>query len=151
MDKLAELIANIELAIRYLLSGVAIYAIYLLGLANAASHIDWIGEQPVLAAFLTGAIGFSAYSIYRIVFWVVGDGVAWLLRLSAPALERGKALLYHKAYANFLVWRRKAAFDEALKGYLDYRWAVVHFTFIVALALVFALANREANSIIDMW
>ena len=149
MDKLVGLISNIELSIRYLLSGVAIYAIYLMGLRDVSSHLEWIGEQPLLAAFVTGAVGFVAYSIYRIIFWVVGDGIAWLLRLSAPALEREDSLLYHRAYASFLLWRRKAAFDESLNGYLHYRWAVVHFTFIVALALVFTLDNREENSIID--
>lgn len=151
MDKLTELISNLELAIRYLLSGVAIYAIYLLGLCDPVPQIKWIGEQPVLAAFVAGSVGFTAYSLYRIVFWVAGDGVAWLLRISAPSLDRGTSKLYHGAYASFLLWRRKAGFDEALNGYLHYRWAVVHFAYIVTFALWFALANREAHSLIEQW
>lgn len=151
MDKLAGLISNLELFIRYLLSGVAVYAIYLLGLCDPAPHIEWLSKQPVLAAFVAGAAGFAVYSLYRIIFWVVGDGVAWLAHISAPSLERGKSKLYHGAYASFLLWRRKSGFDEALNGYLHYRWAVVHFTYIVTFALWFALANREPHSLIDRW
>jgi hypothetical protein len=151
MDKLAGLISNLELSIRYLLSGVAVYAIYLLGLCDPTIHIEWIGKQPVLAAFVAGAVGFTAYSLYRIIFWVIGDGVAWLLRISAPSVERGTSKLYHGAYASFLIWRRKSGFDEALNGYLHYRWAVVHFTYIVTFALWFALANHEPHSLIEQW
>lgn len=151
MDKLAGLISNIELSIRYLLSGVAVYAIYLLGLCDASAHIEWISKQPLLAAFVAGSIGFASYSLYRIVFWIIGDGLAWLSGISAPALERRDSRLYHSAYASFLLWRRKSGFDEALNGYLHYRWAVVHFTYIVVIALWFALAYREAHSLIDVW
>jgi hypothetical protein len=151
MDKLAGLFSNIELSIRHLLSGVAVYAIYLLGLCDPGPHIEWIGEQPVLAAFVAGAVGFTVYSLYRIIFWVVGDGAAWLLRISAPSTERGTSKLYHSAYASFLLWRRKAGFNEALNGYLHYRWAVVHFTYIVTFTLWFALANREPHSLIEQW
>lgn len=152
MDKLAGLISNIELSIRHLLSGVAVYAIYLLGLCEPTPHIEWIAEHPVLAAFIAGAVGFTVYSLYRIVFWVVGDGIAWQLGISAPSLERAPSQqLYHGAYASFLLWRRKTGFDEALNGYLHYRWAVVHFTYIVTFSLWFALANREPDSIIQQW
>ncbi len=151
MDKLAGLISNLELAIRYLLSGVAVYAIYLLGLCDPAPHIEWIGKQPIQAAFASVAVGFTVYSLYRIIFWVVGDGAAWLSGISAPSLERGTSIFYHNAYANFLLWRRKADFDEALNGYLHYRWAVVHFTYIVTFALWFAIANHEPHSLIEQW
>lgn len=151
MDKLAGLISNVELSIRYLLSGVAVYATYLLGLFDPTFHIEWISKRPVLAAFVAGALGFTVYSLYRIIFWVVGDGIAWLTRISAPSLDRGNSRLYHGAYASFLLWRRKSAFDEALNGYLHYRWAVVHFTYIVTFALWFALVNRESHSLIEQW
>lgn len=151
MDKLAGLISNLELFIRYLLSGVAVYAIYLLSLCNPSPHIEWIGEQPVLAAFFAGAAGFAAYSLYRIIFWVVGDGAAWLTGISAPSLDRGESKLYHGPYASFLLWRYKSGFDEALNGYLHYRWAVVHFTYIVTFALWFAIVNHEPHSLVEQW
>lgn len=151
MDKLAGLISSIELSIRYLLSGVVVYAIYLLGLFDPSAHIEWVDKQPLLAAFVAGAVGFTAYSLYRILFWVVGDSAAWWLRLSAPSLDRNRSWLYHGAYARFLLWRRKSSFDEALNGYLHYRWAGVHFTYIVTLALWVALVYRENDSLIAQW
>lgn len=149
MDKLAGLKSNIELLIRYLLSGVTICAIYLLSLADPLVHIKWIPNEPALAAFVAAAVGFVAYSIYRIVFWIIGDGVAWLLGLSAPALDKGTSILYHKPYSNFLLWRRSKDLDEALNGYLHYRWAVVHFAFVISIALIFAVISSEPKSIIN--
>lgn len=151
MDKIAGLISNIELFIRYLLSGVAIYAIYLLGLCDSSAHITWISKQPLLAAFIASTIGFTLYSIYRLVFWIIGDGIAWFLGLSAPSIDRIKGESnYAPSYAKFLIWRRKD-FNETLNGYLHYRWAVVHFVNIVAAALIFALVNKEVGSIIAIW
>ena len=154
MDKLAGLITNIELAIRYLLSGTAVYAIYLLGLSNPCPHITWIAQHPLPSAFVTIALGFTIYSIYRTVFWVVGDGLAFQFNLSAPSLTKDKnksQYLYHAPYTKFLLWRREDKFDEKLNGYLHYRWAVTHFILIVALLLAFALINCEPKSIIDTW
>ncbi|MGQ7814592.1 hypothetical protein ACUTAH_02765 [Metapseudomonas furukawaii] len=149
MDQLASLISNIELAIRYLLSGVAICVIYLVSLADPVPPIMLIVDHPGLSAFMAGVIGFTVYSLYRLLFWIVGDGVAWKMGLSAPGLYR--SCLYHRPYARFLVWRRDNAFSTTLNGYLHYRWAVTHFTYIVAFALCFALAYRQDGSLVDLW
>ena len=152
MDKLAGLITNIELAVRYLLSGIAVYAIYLLGLSNPFPHIAWIAQHALPSAFITFALGFTIYSIYRILFWVIGDALAFHFKLSAPSLNKDKCqYLYHAPYTKFLLWRRVDKFDEKLNGYLHYRWAVTHFTLITALVLAFALFNCEPKSIIDTW
>ena len=151
MDKITGLISNIEFFIRHLLSGVAIYAIYLLSLCDSSLQIEWISNKPLIAAFIATAIGFTFYSIYRLLFWVMGDGIAWLLGFSAPSIDRVKGKSsYALSYAKFLIWRRKD-FNEILNGYLHYRWAVVHFANIVAAALIFALLNREVGSIIAIW
>ncbi|MCY1220866.1 hypothetical protein D9M69_482760 [compost metagenome] len=149
MERLAGLISNIEFSIRYLLSGVVVYAIYLLGLTQPSSQIAWIEAHPGLAGFIAASIGFVAYSLYRITFWIIGDWIAWKLGLSAPSLEPGK--FYDGPYSSFLLWRRKHGFDEPLNGYLHYRWAVVHFCYIVGFALSFALFYREPKSLIDLW
>lgn len=151
MDKLAEhLFGNIELVIRNLLSGIAIYAIYLLSLCDPSCHIEWLSKEPLIAAFGIGALGFSVYSLYRIVFWTIGDGIAYRCKLSSTAQAKMEgAASYAAAYASVLSWRRGIDFDKSLSTYLHYRWAVVHFTFIVVLTLFFALIRRQPTSIID--
>lgn len=151
MDKLVGLISNIELAIRYLLSGIAIYTIYLLRLTEPRPYFQWIVEHSLLAFFISAVLGFTVYSFYRILFFILGDGVAWLIKISAPSLDKGDDCFYHNAYSKFLQWRRSAKFDEALNGYLHYRWALVHYIIIVGFALLFALIYRESGSIIDKW
>lgn len=153
MDKLAEkLFGNIELVIRHLLSGIAIYAIYLLSLSNPTCHIEWISRKPLLAALGMGALGFVVFSLYRITFWALGDEIAYRCKLSSTAhAAKESGASYAAAYAKVLAWRRGKKFDKSLSSYLHYRWAVLHFTFIVSVALVFALTNKQSNSFIDRW
>ena len=151
MDKLVGLISNIELAIRYLLSGLAVCTIFLLGLTKPGPYLQWIIQHSLLTFFISAALGFAIYSFYRILFFIVGDGFAWMFKLSAPSLDKGKSLLYHDAYSQFLQWRRSGKFTEELNGYLHYRWAVVHYVLIVGLALLCALIYREQGSIVDKW
>lgn len=152
LDKLADLISKIELAIRYLLSGAAVCAIYLLSIADPSHQIEWIAIHPLLAAIIVVALGVSIYSVYRGLFYVVGDGAGWLLRLSAPGLFRKKRqFLYHDAYSTYISWRHDAKFPESLNEYLHYRWAVVHFLNIMGIALLHALLYRESRSVIDAW
>jgi hypothetical protein len=156
MNKLAELIVDIEKAIRYLLSGIAVYALFLLSLSNPLGQIKWIEEHLALASFLTVALGFTVYHLYRMFSWVAGDGIAWMFRLSAPSEHKKKPWwepeLYAEAYADFLEWRRSDKnFDEKLNGYLHYRWAVVHFTYIVVITLFVALSCSQCGSVISDW
>jgi len=124
MDKLVGLISNIELAIRYLLSGLTVCTIFLLGLTKPGPYLQWIIQHSLLTFFISAALGFVIYSFY---------------------------LLYHDAYSQFLQWRRSGKFTERLNGYLHYRWALVHYVLIVGLALLFALIYREPGSIVDKW
>jgi hypothetical protein len=155
MEKLLELIKSIELAIRYLLSGAAIVAVYLLGLSDPVQCLGWISDHEAITGFITIAIGFAAYSIYRLAFYVFGDCLAWRRGWSAPAIDR--TLSYPEAYAKFLLWRQggdsrdNKILERHLDRYLNYRWAVVHFSFILAGTLIFALVNAESGSFIRTW
>ncbi|MGB3976287.1 MAG: hypothetical protein WBM02_00185 [bacterium] len=169
MNKLLNLISDIELAIRYLLSGVAITAIYLFSLSgeNLEKRWDLISEHQALALFLVGALGFAVYTLYRILYWIIADEVAWWTYSSAATLDRKKLILKnftgtkvqklkgflrqflrHFPYAKFLQWRRAENFNKSLNGYLHYRWAVVHFTFIFALTLRYFISHCEFGSLI---
>lgn len=150
-DWFTQALASIELVIRYLVSGAAVYAIYVLSVADTAARLTWVQNHLPLAAFIATAAGFVAYSFYRATFWIIGDGVGWLLGLSAPSLVRKDSKLYAAAYAEFLEWRRDPGLHAPLSNYLHYRWAVVHFLYILGFALLHSLVWREAQSVIDQW
>lgn len=153
MNNLFNLISSIELAIRYLLSGVAITAIYLFSLSEENLKIKWdqICKCQAPALFLAVALGFAVFTLYRILYWVIGDCIAWRANASPPSLDRCKPFGIHFAFAKFLLWRRTDNTSEKISGYLHYRWAVVHFTFIFALALAFYSIHCEPDSLMENW
>lgn len=154
MDRFFNMITNIEQAIRYLLSGIVVCAIYIGSIRDVTQGIEWIRSNALLSLFISGAVGFTVYSIYRILFNVIGDGIAWHANISAPALEKNRPdennepISYATAYSRFLLWRRNKDFDESLNGYLHYRWALVHFCFITSIALFIALLLKHNESLI---
>ncbi len=152
MNQILGLINSLEQAIRHLLSGFAIVTIWLLELEpnTMKDNFGWIQSNALFASFLILAVGFIAYSIYRMVFWYIGDKIAYWCDLSAPSLEKANSSDYAKPYAKFLLWRNNEEKQiKIVSSYLNYRWAVSHFTLIVALMLIIALLTCEEKSIID--
>ena len=151
MNNLLNLISDIELAIRYLLSGVAITAIYLFSKQDFVTKWEDICKHQALALFLAGALGFAVFTLYRILYWIIADEVTWWTGVSADSLDRDNSISRPEASARFLQWRRAENFNKSLNGYLHYRWAVVHFTFIFALALAFFSIHCEPDSLMKKW
>jgi len=152
MNQILGFINSLEQAIRYLLSGTTVFTILLLRLKDMSTYIGWLESHPLITAFGIIALGFTTYTIYRMIFYVVGDGIAFLLRQSAPYImkETGDSPFnYARPYAKFLLWRHGESKIKRVSGYLSYRWAMTHFTLIVAFMLQFALCTYETHSIID--
>jgi len=100
MDAIIRLFSKIELVVRFLLSGVALYAIYLLSLERPSTELTWqldlLCGYPMLVAIVICIIGSSVYLLYRMVFWLIGDGIAWWTGSSAPCFGSTKELMRPK-------------------------------------------------------
>lgn len=148
MDKLILLISSVEAAVRYLLSGAVIAAIWVLSVNNPRPIAQWALSNQVATALCVVLIGFTAFSIYRLILWVVGDAIAWKFKASAPAEYREKGISYARPYAEFLRWRHSEDLPQSLSGYLTYRWSVAHFAVVSGLAGLIAALCGESNSIL---
>lgn len=153
MNQILGLINSLEHAIRYLLSGTAVFTILLLRLKDISTYIGWLESHPIITAFGIIALGFTVYTIYRMIFYVVGDGIAFQCGISAPCEIKNEddssRWNYALPYAKFLLWRHGKTKIAIVSDYLRLRWAMTHFTLIVAFMLSFALCTYEAYSIID--
>lgn len=85
MDKLISLVSSLEAAIRYLLSGAVIATIWVMSLNDPWTILQLALSNQVPTALCVALIGFTVFSIYRLVLWVVFDFIAWKLNASAPA------------------------------------------------------------------
>lgn len=148
MDKLLGLLSGLEQAIRYLLTGAVISGIVLMSLHKPDEVLVWAGANLVLGAVFLVVIGATAYTVYRVIFWVIVDRIAWCRDWSAPALRKDLQH-YSSAYAWFLRWRYANKFTEALSRYLWYRWAAAHLVLLSGLVLVFAVFLSADKSCIS--
>lgn len=148
MDKLISLVSSLEAAIRYLLSGAVIATIWMTSLNDPWAILQLALSNQVPAALCVAVIGFTAFSIYRLFLWVVGDFIAWICKASAPTLFFEEGVRYPKPYANFLRWRHSEDLPQSLSGYLTYRWSVAHFAIVSGLAGFIAALSGQSNSII---
>lgn len=146
-DQLSSIIQTTESAIRYLLSGFVVTGVSLLSLANPKPIFAYGTENPLIAIAGIGAVGFVAFSIYRLAAWSLFDGAAFLSRLSAPAVERTN-LFYSEPYSKFLLWRFHSDFGKEIGGYLTYRWSVAHFSMVTAISLISCKFVHSQNSLI---
>jgi len=146
MDRLLGLLANLEAAIRYLLTGVVVGAVWLAAQTDPGPSVAWalMNKSAALGAVL--ASGFLSFVLYRLIFWAVGDYVAWWSGASAPVVLKRKGGHYPEALARFLVWRYSENVKDSLSGYLTYRWAISHFAVVSAVALVVGLYYRKDGS-----
>jgi hypothetical protein len=148
MDKFLSLISSIESAIRYLLTGAAVAALWVISRDNAACIAEWTEDHLEAVMAATAVLGFAVFSIYRLMLWIIGDCVAYRAEWSVPAKLRKKGECdYAGPYARFLEWRYwdKPGLPEKLSGYLNYRWSVTHFA-IVSAATCLAMAFGFAQS-----
>jgi hypothetical protein len=166
VDKLLEILADVEHIIRYLLSGAVLVAIWLATRADWQNFFAKGANNLGASAVVVIAVGFTVYTIYRLLFWTIGDRVARWCKLSAmlktampvneePAtscrMDVAKVLGegFADDYAAFLVWRHSGAVPEVMSRYLFYRWAVAHFAILVAIALPPAILISEPGSLIS--
>lgn len=146
MDTLARLISTIEVAIRYLLTGAVVSAVMIFSSAEYLNGLAWVAENETMTAIIVTAIGFIAFTFYRLLLWTVGDAIAWKLGWSAPSLLHRKGKAYDEPYVHFLKWRYSGAINDALGGYLSFRWAVAHFASVSGITLFLAsFLNQDAS------
>lgn len=151
MDKLISLVSSLEAAIRYLLSGAVIATIWVMSLNDPWTILQLALSNQVPTALCVALIGFTVFSIYRLVLWVVFDFIAWKLNASAPAEYSVDGVSYAKPYAKFLRWRHSEDLPQSLSGYLTYRWSVAHFALVSGLAgLVAALIGQSNSVMVDL-
>jgi len=156
LDKLLSLFSSLESAIRHLLSGAVIATIWFLSRKDPACIVSQMLDHLGFAIACVVVIGVAAFSIYRLVLWIIGDCIAFRLGWSAPALlskefkesDRG----YTRPYAQFLEWRYwdKPGMPDKLSGYLNYRWSVAHLAVVSASACLFiSFWFTQAGSLLD--
>lgn len=148
MDKLISLVSSLEAAIRYLLSGAVIATIGVMSRNDPWPIFQWALSNQAPTALCVSLIGFTSFSIYRLLLWVVFDPIAWKSEASAPALFSVKGLNYSKPYAKFLRWKHSPDLPQALSGYLTYRWSVAHFASVSGMAGFFFAFLGQCNSFI---
>ena len=144
------LISNIEQAIRYLVSGAMLVAVWLLALADPGTPIRWAEKNTLLAVSVIAVTGFLGYTLYRTSCWLLVDRIAWSFRWSAPAIALSSAdgHGYARPYAEFVRWRQSADVPERVSSYLFSRWAKSHLVLMSALAVGAALVFRQDSSFV---
>jgi hypothetical protein len=147
MDKLISLVSRLEAAIRYLLSGAVISTIWTISLNDPWTILQLALSNQVLAGFCVALIGFTAFSIYRLLLWVIGDYIAWKCKASAPILFFEEGVSYPKPYTKFLRWRHSEDLPQSLSGYLTYRWSVAHFAVVSGLIGLLGTLAAQSNSV----
>jgi hypothetical protein len=147
MGKLISLVSSLEAAIRYLLSGALIAVIWMISLNDPWTILQMALSNQVPAGLCVALIGFTAFSIYRLFLWVVGDFIAWKCKASAPILFFEEGVSYPKPYTKFLRWRHSEDLPQSLSGYLTYRWSVAHFAVVSGLTGLFASLAGQSNSV----
>lgn len=148
MDKVLSLISSVEAAIRYLLSGAVIAVLALLSVDDPGTFVAWGVANQAIAALCVLFGGFTAFSIYRLILWTIGDCIAWQFGLSAPTLYPSAGDRYARPYSRFLRWRHSDDLPQSLSGYLNFRWSVAHFVNVSALAGFVAAYFAQSQSII---
>lgn len=147
MDTLAKLISSLEIAIRYLLTGAVVSVLVVLSTEKSTAVFSSAATHLAASAFVVTTSGFAAFTVYRLLFWFVGDAIAWHFGLSAPCVFEGRNG-YDEPYAQFLRWRHSDKVVEALGGYLTYRWAVAHFVSLTGASLVLSsMLSQPASPI----
>ncbi len=159
MDKLLGLISNIELSIRYLLSGAVVATIWLLSRDDPKEIMDLAEHNQIIAGVAVIVIGATAYTTYRAAFYCAERSLVRCLckpppyhDLTTPNRSQG----YSFDYTRFMIWRHsgeifKPSNKEANKridDYLFYRWAVVHFMLILGISLMIACIFKDKASYI---
>lgn len=104
-----------------------------------------------MSAVIVIAVGFIAFSFYRLRLWTVGDAIAWKLGWSAPSLLHRNGKAYDEPYVHFLKWKYSAAVNDALVGYLSFRWAVAHFVCVSGIALLLASFLNQLGSLVPAY
>lgn len=141
--------ASIERVFRYFLTGVVVIA------AMYASHpvvfqtiqrawpLDSLWELSILAV-VTGMV---VYAVYRLFGYAVIERIADWRQWSGPSswIEHSE---YHDRYARFLYCRHISQCHKTISTYLFYRWSLVHFVFILGVAIASCCA-ASAGSLID--
>lgn len=146
METLTKLISTIEIAIRYLLTGIVVSTIATLSFSGYHQIIDWAIKNELIAAAIITAAGFTSFTFYRLLLWIVGDAIAWKLGWSVPSTLHTKGLAYDEPYAFFLKWRYSGVINTELSGYLAFRWAAAHFVSVSGMTLLIAsVLNQEAS------
>lgn len=146
METLTKLISTIEIAIRYLLTGIVVSTVATLSISEYHHLINWAIKNELVAAAIITAAGFASFTFYRLLLWIIGDAIAWKFGWSVPSTLHTNGLAYDEPYAFFLKWRYSGAINNELSGYLAFRWAAAHFVSISGMTLLIAsLFNQEAS------
>jgi len=155
MDFLTKLIRSAEHFIRYLLSGVAIYSIYLLSVENPGKYINELSQNPFFGFAAIALLGFIVFSIYRSLIWASIDFIFLRIGWSVMNPQKGQNFYAREdmvtCLSNYILWRKSCNVSNGLSEYLYYRWAIVHFNIIVAFAIFYAEIFSHQNSIADRY
>lgn len=144
LDRLAN---NIDLLIRYLMTGIVVSATLLASRADGPDLLKAFSSNPELSGVAVISIGFCAFTLYRVIAWTLLDGFFWLAEQSAPAIfTKKKRCGYHAPFAKFVDWRYSGKVSDGLGGYLTYRWAVIHFLLVSTTSIEIAAHNSECGS-----
>jgi len=138
--KIETIITSVEQVFRYVVPGVIF--VFLLKVAYP-SNPHFILEKlgAVEFAVLIPCLGMMVYGVHRVFFWAVVDylfdRLGWFV-CSANGQD------YSATLSHFISWRQSARKD--LLNYLHYRWAILHYTFILAeLLILFSFSNEETS------
>lgn len=137
MPAIANIISSLETAIRYLLTGATVVVIAVLSRDDYGGFLAWGVFHPQSTLLASAFAGFLAFTVYRMAFWVVGDGIGFIFGWSAPSANFLEELgcRYDKRYAVFLEWRQSVDSKASYNGYLSYRWAAAHYCLLTSICL----------------
>jgi hypothetical protein len=148
LDKAIDrLVNNIDLLIRYLMTGIVVSAALLASRADGLDLLEIFAAHPELSGVAVITIGFCAFTLYRVIAWAILDGFFWLTKQSAPSIFTAKkACGYHAPFAKFVEWRYSGKVSDGLGGYLTYRWAVIHFLLVSTTSIAIASYISQCGS-----
>jgi len=146
-----NIINSIEKLLRYIVPGVAFCLLFALSYPNYFyMAFGKISDSEILVFLTIFTVGISIYVIYSSIIKFLLEQIAYLIKLSPVNIFSHNNCLYDysKSIAKLNLSHIRHS-DGYPGGYYLYLWAIVHYSWILSLLLLFFAYFHEKSSWVE--